>query len=259
MKRIAGAMLTFCRPDYLNKAVGSLEKCIGADKIDWFFFQDALDGYPEYKTPYHSVKQEQIDSCIDRIKATTLPVKLHEINKINHGVNRQINKAFQLFNDYDRLFIFEDDLVVSKYYIRLLKVMSRENPMLMSTFHSIGDRAKNDREFRVMIRASKPRSWGFCLTRSAWDLMEPHWNKKYKERFDWDGYRTPYYDTVITQLARKYVGGKYMPKISRAFYVGQDGILSYNKGNWKKRGLHRQQKKIEYDIDKDIREFIIRR
>jgi hypothetical protein len=259
MGRVAGAVMTFCRPDYLDKALTSLERCVGADKIDWFFFQDGLKGHPEYKVTYDNVTQEHLDACINRVKSTTLPIKNHEINKLNQGVNHQINKVFKLFNNYNKLFIFEDDLVVSKYYLKLLNAISREQPNIMSTFYSIGEKAKNNRDFRVMIKAQKPRSWGFCLTREAWDKIEPRWNKKYKERFDNGGYRTPYYDTVITQFARTYAGGKFMPKISRAFYVGQDGILSYNKGNWKKRGLHKQLKEIEYDTDKNVRDFIIRR
>jgi len=256
MTKIAGAVITFCRPDYLDQTLDSLERCLLSDKIDWFFFQDGLKGYPEYKVTYNTIKQKDIQESINRVRITTLPIKEHFINNINRGVNYQINSIFKLFNDYDKLFIFEDDMVVSKYYLRLLNVLSIEQPLIMSTFYSIGYEPNRDRDYKVMLKATKPRSWGFCLTREAWDRINIHWNKKYKNRFK--KYRTPYYDTVITQYARKYLNGKYIPKISRGFYIGKDGILSYNKGNWNRRGLHKQVKEIEYDIDKNIKGFILK-
>jgi len=249
--KTAVAIITMCRWKYLDKCLSSLENCIGAEKFDWHFFQDNLEGYPESKTPYFLSTSEDIEKNIARIKSTTLPVTNLTINSKNEGVNNQINKVFNLFNEYERLFIFEDDLVVCRNYLRLLDRCSEQYPNVTASFHTV--RIKEPRipqDLHKLEKASRPRLWGFYLTRDSWNSMKSGW----KTRYDPDR-RTPYYDTIVTQLIRKHTEGKYQPLVARAYNIGMNGLLTTNPSAWKSRKLDKQTYNIEYEQDDKLENF----
>lgn len=249
----AVAIISFCRPDYLDKCLSSLEKCNDVNLFDWHFFQDMLDGFPKSKVPYYGVKKSAIDKNIERIKNTTVPLTNLTINKKNEGVNHQINKIFKLFETYDKLFIFEDDLVVSNNYLRLLNRCSEEYPDIVASFHSLGKKNPNlPGDLRKLKKSIKPRLWGFYMTKNSWDKIKKGWGKKYNPNR-----RTPYYDTTLTQLIKQHTKGKYESVVTRAYNIGVEGILSSNKTSWKHRHLDRQNKRIHYPRDKGTKKFIL--
>jgi len=258
MKNIAIAMMTFARPDYLDKALTSLEECFGTQEYDYFFFQDGLKGSP-HNPKYRNITQEMVDQCIERVKASSLPIVEHKINEVNRGVSWQINSVFDLFDRYDALFIFEDDLIVSKWYLRLLKQVTTEMPNCVVSFHSVGKKyAGNNHDLRLLVKANCPRTWGFNMTKEVWNKFQPIWRQRWLKEFR-HGVRTPYYDTVMTQALKKIKVSKRVPLISRAYGIGEEGILSTNPTNWKRRGLHRQQKQYQFKEDKKICGFKLRR
>ncbi len=254
-KDIAVAMMTWARSEYLDKALTSLEKCDGADEYDYFFFQDGLMGGPPGKR--RGITQRMVARCIDRVKTTSLPVVEHRINKVNRGVSWQINSVFKLFEHYDTLFIFEDDLIVSKWYLRLLKQAAKELPNCVVSFHSIGkEYTGNKNELKILKGAKAPRSWGFNMTKQVWDKFQPIWQQYWYDTYR-HGTRTPYYDTTLTRGLRKLKISKYVPLISRAYGVGIEGLTT-NLANWEHRGLHTQQKRYQFLPDRRTQGFKLR-
>jgi len=195
-----------------------------------------------------------VDDNISITKNSTLNIVKNRISKNNIGINSKIHNAMELFSDYKTLLIFEDDLVISPYYLQLLKKCSIQYPNIVTSFHSI---VKSDlnipNDLNILRPAKLPRLWGFYLTRSAWDKFNHIWYGFYREDVI-----TPFYDTVFTRAIRSYTDGKYEPIVPRAYNIGIDGILSTNELAWKKRKLDIQNKNIIYKEDKDIFEFILK-
>ena len=255
MRKIAGVITTFGKPDYLDKSLTSLENCVEQDTIDWFIFQDGLKNHPKNKVGYVNITEDDINKNFSRCILSTLNIKEVVTEEENRGINYQINQALSLFDSYDTLFMFEDDLVVSPYYILLLKKCSEQFPDLVATFHSIGIKNPNlDKHLSTLIKAKKPRMWGFYLTNFVWEKMKPDWVKRYSPQK-----RTPYYDVILTQLIRKHSKGKYQPLVSRAYNIGIDGILSTNEVSWKHRSLHLQHKEITFENDSKPGKFTIKK
>lgn len=249
----AVVLLTFARPDYLKQCLGSLEKCIDKEKFDWVVFQDNLNGFPLDKPGYKKLSPLDIELNIDILNSSSINWKEKVINQNNKGINFQINQAFNLFEVYDKLFIFEDDLVVSKYYLRLLDKFSNQHPDKVASFHSlVRTDFKPQKDLHKMKKATRPRLWGFVITKEGWNKIKKVWEKRYIPE-----QRSPYYDVIITQAIKKFTGGKWQPLIPRAFNVGLDGILSTNKSNWSKRGLNKQATEIEYKGDEKLNSFML--
>jgi hypothetical protein len=164
-----------------------------------------------------------------------------------------MNKALHLLEEYDMVFFFEDDILVSKYYLRLLRTCAEQHPDIMGMFNGTFGKPKQSRDMGLMVKAHKPRSWGFYLTRSVKDRFIGAWKDRYHPEK-----RTPYYDVIFTQTAKKRLKGKYFSKIARAKSIGIDGILSTNEKSWRHRNLHNQPDIIEFDSDKNIGKFFLR-
>lgn len=251
--KVGAVLFTFCRTDYLEQCLSSLENCKLANEINWHIYQDGLEGFPEQKGGYYKYSEKDLDAVEERTSRTSLPVVEFARNENNKGINYQVNRAFQLFSDYDLLFFFEDDLVVSPYYLKLLWGLAEEQPNIIASFHSIGiSNSPTPKRFRTMVKAAKPRLWGFSMTHVGWSKIQPAWEAHHNKKP-----RNPYYDVVVTQLARKHTKGKYEPQIPRAYNVGIEGILSTHPGNWKDRKLDKQKKDIVFDGDAEIKDFIL--
>lgn len=255
MRKIAGAITTFARPDYYKQALDSLAKCDGVyDGIDWYIYQDGLRNFPEDRVRYYNIKQEDVDRNIMITLDHEFEFLHHYVEKENRGINHQMNRIFNLFKKgYDVLFIFEDDLVVSPHYITLLRNCSKQHKDISVTFHSLPS-SPNTRPLKslhLLRPAKQPRCWGWYLTKEVWDKIGIVWEREYPHIKG----RTPYYDTKITQALRRYAGGKYESVVSRAFNVGLDGTLTMNERNWKRRGLDRQTKRYIYQQDSSRTNF----
>lgn len=254
MRRIAGAIITFSRPDYYERALNSIENNKSAYDLDWYVFQDGFDFHPKDAHSYKELSKEDILSNIKITNSSKLPIKHFDVNKFNFGVNYQINKIFKLFDEgYDTLFIFEDDLIVSQYYIDLLRNCSDEYRDIVASFHSVGYNGHNR---KLLARAKAPRLWGFYLTKEVWNSIKKDWYSFYNEstpRLN----REPFYDTVITQSVRKNTKGKFESIVSRAINIGINGHLAYRPENWKRRKMHLQSEIIDFEDDKDLKGFTL--
>jgi len=111
---IACAVFSYNRPEYLERVLRSLVRNEGVRDCDWFFFQDGGKNEEDWK---------KVRKCAGLLEGSNL-----EVNSKNVGIAKQKRKAHKLFNDYDRVVFFEDDMVVSKYYLRVIRQISEEFP-----------------------------------------------------------------------------------------------------------------------------------
>ena len=174
MNNIAGAIITFSRPQYYGKVLRSLENCENSNKIPWHVFQDGYKDLPKDDYGYKEVSEENINRNIQLTNNSKLNVVSHNINEYNRGVNFAFNSVTMLFGlGYDTIFIFEDDLIVSKYYLNLLYQCSIEYPDIVASFHSV--RIQLNRNPKILAKCPAARLWGFYLTRTVWNLIENDW------------------------------------------------------------------------------------
>jgi len=221
MKNFAGAIITFSRPNYYKQLMTSLENAVD-NNFDWFVFQDGVENAVIREGKEKFLNKDLVKENISITKNSKLNIKKHFISKNNIKVNAQINKAMKLFSDYKTLFIFEDDLIVSPYYLRLLKNCSIQYPNIVASFHSTR-KSKAPDQLKFLVKSGTPRLWGFYLTRTVWDKFSILWDKFYKE----DTY-VPFYDIMFTKFIKEHTEGKYESLVSRAYNIGINGILSTN-------------------------------
>ncbi len=249
--KTAGVILTFARPDYLKPVLASILENTEWKNSDWFIYQDGLKNHPTIKNNYSKISEKDLQETYDVINSLPFWINF-EVNSENRGVNYQLNQVFKLFYEgYDTLFVFEDDLVLSKNYLRLLRISSEQNPNMINTLYSTNpERAKTEDELKLMNWSPGYRYWGFHITKEAYENIKPSWEAEYAP-----DKRVPFYDAILSRAARQFTKGKYCTRFTRAYNIGKQGILSYNEENWVTRGISRQNHDIEYDFDSELENF----
>ena len=260
--KIAGAIICFDKYDYTLQAVNSLEKSVEVENVDWYVFQD---GVTNPLTGISYTKEKKLDAVQSIFDTSTLRIMDFERSEWNGSIPQQKYKAHQVFemDDYDTVFFFEDDLVVSKYYLRLLRIMARQFPQHLGMVN----REENSGQLDELVKCSIARLWGYYMTRQVYDRIKDDYSKYYhviknidynnrrmftEEDYDHKGLPTGtrMHDITLTRLCRRVGITKYWPRVTRATYVGKFGKLAYRTEEyWKRKRMHRQPKRIEYEED----------
>tara|TARA_R100000808_G_C2155305_1_gene167421 strand:- start:14463 stop:15467 length:1005 start_codon:yes stop_codon:yes gene_type:complete len=170
--KTAICVLAYNRPDYFKEVVESIEANTESHELPVFFF---LDGGPNSTTKENI---EIIKSC-KKIKN-----KFVIAREGNIGCSKNLIDARRFVFDkmgFDLAFIFEDDLVVSENYVRLLlnayKDLSEkyENIGMLQAWNLDEDaNVENPDEeklssFRVI---EDTHLWGYLMPRKAWDQIK---------------------------------------------------------------------------------------
>ena len=268
--KIAGAIICFDKYDYTLQAVRSLEKSVEADNVDWYVFQD---GVTNPITGISYTEEKKLDAVKSIFDTSTLPIKHFERSARNGSIPQQKYKAHQVFEmgDYDTIFFFEDDLVVSKHYLRLLRIMAEQLPNHIG----MANRETNAGRLNQLVQCTIARLWGYYMTRQVYDSIKEDYSKYYHiiknidynnrrmfSRKDYDHESLPtgtrMHDITLTRICRNLKIRKYWPRITRATYIGKYGKLAYRTdAYWKKKGMNRQPKRIEYEEDATMKTWKI--
>lgn len=263
--KIAGAIICFDKYDYTLQAVRSLEKCVEVENVDWYVFQDGTTN-PLTNIPYATEKK--LDAVQEIFDTSTLRIIDFERSEWNGSIPQQKYKAHQVFekDDYDTVFFFEDDLVVSKYYLRLLRVMARQFPRHIGMVN----REANTGKLYQLQECTIARMWGYYMTRKVYNIIKDDYSKYYHviKNIDYNNRRmftvadydhkslptgTRMHDITMTRLCRNAGIAKFWPAITRGTYIGKYGKLAYRTDEyWKKKGMDKQPKNIEYESDVNL-------
>ena len=264
-KNYAGTILCFDRYEYTKQLVESLERCVGVEDVDWYVFQDGTTN-PLSGIDY--AEEEDLDKVKEIFDRTTLNIVKFERSSFNGSIPRQKWKAHKVFDlGYETVFFFEDDLVVSKYYIRLLKIMAKQYPNDVGSLFSLGT-GKNLGKARVVGGA---RLWGYYMNKGLYYKIKEQYDfyysqiKKvdYNSRWLFEHVRkemsTPFgrmHDVCLSRLIRHAGGKKRASIVTRATYIGRKGNLAYRTDRtWHKKGMHNQPKTIEHLKDAKLKRF----
>lgn len=260
-KRIGAALFTFAKPDVTKKVIESilLNRRMNYE-IDWYVFHD---GAVNDISGLRYAEDSTVARTLEIVKNSKLPYKNLTINEYNEGIARQKHRAHQLFENYDLVYFFEDDLLLGNYYLRLLKILAESFPNQVGTLHK---HFNNGPHNLVYPCTGEARLWGYCMPRQVYGKIEVAWNKYYNriKNMDYIGRkmygvkRAPRHDINLSRIIQDAGSTKLWPYITRARNIGQNGHIAFQKGGtlWERNKLHLQPTKISYPkLDKRITRF----
>lgn len=266
-KNIAGVVFGFRRSDYLKQTVESLEQNTEADNLTWYAF---LDGPVNPISGNRYATDEQIAACRKVFEDSTLNFSITQ-NEHNECIALQKEKAHQLYGDHDCIMFFEDDLLVSPHYIRLLRIALEQYPRYAVLLNCDNNRGQPSQ----LTKCGIARIWGYGMSRELYKLIAPRYNRyaEFMRNYDYllrNNYKGIHrklaknkvywhsHDINITRLSREFGRGKLWPKVTRGRYIGREGAIAYRTDrSWFKKGMNRQPKKYIHPKDETLSAFHI--
>lgn len=270
-KKIAGAFLCFNRPEYTDQVLTSIENAEEANEIDWFVFQDGIQNNISGNI---YAEEDDILKVRERVNNSTLPIKRFKQNSSNLSIALQKHKAHKLFKQYDLVYFFEDDLVISKYYLRLLRVLAEQFPNDMGMMNTHPDNTKKG--LNEIHRCSIARIWGYYMNRQVFNKIKEEYGRFAEEigkidyNIKWQTKGVRYivdfpwkcHDITVSRLVKNSGSVKWWPRRTRGVYIGEYGAIAYrDPEKYKRKGFHNQptlEKINSYQNDGAIEEFVVR-
>lgn len=244
-EQIACAVMLYNRSSYTLFTLDSLLKNFLSDFVDWYFF---IDG-PRNKKDEENVK---------RVKdiADKFPYKKSIVcESENRGIPHQKNSAHNLFHGYEQVIFFEDDMIVSPYYIHLMLNMQEQFPcyLVYAPARPIRDnRYPIPEDAELDHIAEMPEHlWGYSLRKEAYFKIEYEYQRyvDFFKKHGIDYHRRPHniitkkfgtrvssHDAMLDMLFTKYNIPKIGTVIPRGKYIGEMGIHSRPEA-YKKQGF----------------------
>jgi len=171
MNNIACAVLAFKRPKYLRRVIDSLAKNTRAAEVDWYFFVDGAVTKNGIKRADFNKIRQVINKIHDFPKSYMI-----NISETNDGIAKQKQKAHQLFDSYEQVIFFEDDMIVSPFYISLLINMQKAFPNDLVAAPATATKNIEEKASVKHIRDIRQHFWGYSL--------KAHTFQKIKSKFD---------------------------------------------------------------------------
>lgn len=182
------ALFVYNRPEHTRRTISYLQKNLLAEESRLFIFSDAA------KTDADKAKVEEVRQLIKEITGFK-SVKITERNR-NLGLAESIiSGVTQLVNEYDKVIVFEDDLLSSpftlRYFNEALDRYAKEEKVMHIGAYMYHLKAKNLPQ-SFFFRAAT--SWGWATWARAWKDFEPdvdillkQFDKRKIERFSIEG------------------------------------------------------------------------
>jgi hypothetical protein len=262
-KKIASALMCFNRPDYTRHTIKSLVANTEVNDVDWFIFQDGIVN--EISSAIYS--EEEPHKRVEKvIRNSGLPITNYVKQEFNISPYQQRYQILRLLKEYDLIYVFDDDMIVSPHYLRLLRIMAEQFPNYIGIMNRHRNRGKKLRFLQVCGHA---RLWGHYMNKQTYNLIEEKFTRYYNhvKKFDFHKRRTypdmrtaevPYVldDVAINKLCQMYGIKKLWPFVTRGRYIGKKGTVAYKTaGYWKKKGMDRQPEEITYPGDAKLKSF----
>ena len=175
--RTAILLIGFKRVHYFQQTLESLEKCPESQTLDFHFY---LDGGRE-------ANQEAL---IEMIETSSIKSKHIVCRDSNYGIGRHLIGARREIFDglgYDRLILFEDDMILSPTYITTVLKLSDwahqyDNVGTVMGYNLNKHDEETQKEDLDKVIATNRHFWGYCLTRKVWDNIK-HVVYAYEEEY----------------------------------------------------------------------------
>lgn len=176
--KTAVAILSFNRPYYFKQVLESIRSQTKFDDYRYFLFQD---GAVNKFSGIRYAEDKDIIECVELAKQYIPDIKIYDYS-FNLGVYLNYYRAEkELFENlgYERIYFFEDDLVLNKNYFEILEyMMDNCNNTNVVVVNAIGyspkipldEQIKNSK--KVIINSG--HFWGYGLYRDKWRLRQEY-------------------------------------------------------------------------------------
>ena len=180
--KLAVAIMSFNRPDYFDQVLQSINTQTDKD-VDFYLFQDGPINKYSYRRCANS---SDIYKCVE-LYNFYLPKGLAHVHDCNVGISENFNKAEELlFNtyNYEAVLFLEDDLVLSPWYISIIKKMLKAyDDTEVGMVCAYGDHNISlDAQFKYpnMIK-SIDHLWGYATTKRSWEQRKPYYDEWFNQ------------------------------------------------------------------------------
>ena len=171
--RSAISIVACDRPSYFMQTIKSLSECTNIDNFPIFIFLDFPDA------PNAASLQKEHMGLADYFlpKATIIR------RRVNFGCGRNlIDARRQLFDKmgYDRVFVFEDDMVVSKSYLEFCMSMldwaesNYSNVGAVQGWNMCQFSQKGKEKYLDHVYPSTLNWWGYLMTQKCWQSIKDY-------------------------------------------------------------------------------------
>lgn len=274
MHKIGVALIAFSRPFYFKRVVESLEKQTQLHNTHFHIFSD---GSRNKFSRMGQAPQSKIDEVRKIFDDSNLPYKHnhHRENNIGNAIN-QFEAVEYMSERYDYFLVVEDDIVLSKHYLQLARMLM---PMINGDVFSINLNSrrlceKEDIEENLDKLTHENTHWFAEIWSSEqWRRVRPEFLRYYEFVKDCDYRRRPhqrikkfFHDNGhrITQtsqdagkdFALKMSGMKRLTTVvNRGFYIGRKG-MHFTPDKYRDYGFD-DMKPYEFESDSQIKSFMV--
>ena len=273
-EKMACTIFSFDRPNYLKQTLDSIEVSYHTCKnyldknqieIEFFVLQDGLFIGDSKKGSEKGFKESQ--DVIEEFRRKSF-AKICTWNvACNVGIGKQKFSANELCKLYEKIMFFEDDMILSPYYFRILLALNKRFPRCAVTAcDRTGGIPKDDFKNHLHKAVkSKCHWWGYLMPRRIIEKLQPMLNKYInvvgkdyrkrpvgiiKETFNM---RATSHDAIIDKVMREYDFKKVTTYVPRAKYIGENGMHANT--HWFNKHKFNIEKPYIFDEDANIETF----
>ena len=176
--KLAVAIMSFNRPPYFERVLQSINQQTDKD-VDFYSFQDgAINKYSWRRCANYS----DITKCIE-LYNFYIPKGKQYISKTNLGIAESFNKAEEILfieKGYDRVLFLEDDLVLSPWYISIIKKMldaySETEVGMVCAYGDHNITLEAQFKYPNMVKPID-HLWGYATWKDKWEERKPYYDE----------------------------------------------------------------------------------
>lgn len=272
--KLGVGIISFDRPKYFSRLMESLTGNSHLENTDFHLFQDGVHNR------FNASKLGELSNivkCIDLFNNSSLSKKSTHIKKDNVGIAVNQFEAYEtLTANYEYVLILEDDVVLSPYFLRLIRVLidqfKNEDKVFSISLNFRRACEKKDIASRLdEVFVGREHWWAECFAAKKWQIIRPTFMKYYELVKD-----VPYYQRPRDKILELFHSMGFMTKVdsqdaakeasvihagmlrvnstvNRGFYIGKEGV-HFRPAIFNKLGFADQEPYI-FEEDKTIKEF----
>ena len=180
--KLAVAIMSFNRPHYFDKVLQSINQQTDKD-VDFYLFQDgAINQYSWRKC----ANQSDINKNLELYNFYIPEGQVYNQSS-NVGIAENFNFAENVLfsvKNYDAVLFLEDDLVLSPWYISIIKKMLEAyNETEVGMVCAYGDHNISlDAQFKYpnMVKPID-HLWGYATTKDSWEQRKPYYDEWFNQ------------------------------------------------------------------------------
>jgi len=271
---IGVSLIAFNRPAYFKKLIKSLEK--QTVEAEYHLFQDGAVNKFSHRLKARPELLNEVQDIFDNSKIESKKKHCHQMN-VGNAIN-QFEAVEFMSKHYDRFLVVEDDVILSKDYLRLVNILAdqylKDDIFSVSlNFKRMCKRREIDSNLDKVDYISL-HWWAEMWSSEQWLKVRPYFleyyelvknvdyqqrpSDKIKKLFHSSGLMIPQTSQDAGKDYALYKAGmkRINSIVNRGFYIGESG-MHFNPHLYQQMG-YKYQKPFEFKSDEKLNAFIMR-